>query len=187
MEKVRTFLAVDFGMFYQKELARLVGALRWKVQGVRWGDPSKVHLTLHFFGEVSPEELASAEEGIRRALFGICPMEIFLRGVDVFPSMRAPRVFWVGLGGDIEGLDKLKQSLDRELSAKGFLIEPRPFKPHLTIGRAKGRSGGEIPETLRAFEVSRIFRACELILYRSDLSRGGAVHTPIRVFPVGGG
>jgi len=186
MEKIRAFLAADFGVFYQQELECLIRSLRRKIPQVRWAAPGKVHLTIHFFGEIDPERMTSAEAGIRRGLKGFLPMDFSLKGFGAFPSMRAPRVFWVGLEGGNEELIRLKQSVDRELDAEGFLIEQRAFRPHLTIGRARGRTvTGTIPEPVFSFSVPRKIRMQELILYRSDLSRDGASHTPLYVFKIG--
>ena len=104
------------------------------------------------------------------------------------PSRRRPRVFWVGL--DCAPLAALAAAIDAALVPLGFAPEQRPFRPHITLGRATGGSGG--PERLeQALERHwhDDFGDCalrELIAYRSDLRRGGAVYTKLWTIPFGG-
>ena len=61
-----------------------------------------------------------------------------LTEIGAFPGKSRPRVIWVGLGGDVDGLSRIKVRLDALLEPLGFTPENRrPFKPHLTIGRVK--------------------------------------------------
>ena len=53
---------------------------------------------------------------------------------------RAPRVLWIGLGGDVPALLALQSRLAaRLLREAGFALEDRPFSPHITLARRRER------------------------------------------------
>src|SRR5690606_32303077 len=57
-----------------------------------------------------------------------------------FPTVRRPRVIWLGVAATPE-LRCLKQDLEWALGELGFEAETRAFHPHVTLGRAD-ESGG---------------------------------------------
>jgi len=69
-----------------------------------------------------------------------------------------------------------------------FPPEDRPFSPHLTLGRVRSLRGkadlSQAVESRKAVEVG-IFQAREVILFRSELKRSGAVYTKLKEFPMG--
>jgi 2'-5' RNA ligase len=46
---------------------------------------------------------------------------------------RFGSVAWAGLAGDLKALHDLRESVRETLDGAGFPIDPRPFRPHLTI------------------------------------------------------
>ena len=103
-------------------------------------------------------------------------------GMGVFPNARRPRIIWVGLGGQLDQLKSLQQTLDAHLADEGFPAETRPFKGHLTLGRVKGKISADRLQAalakLNAFE-SEIFEANRIILFKSELHPAGAVYTKV--------
>jgi 2'-5' RNA ligase len=61
-----------------------------------------------------------------------------LQGTGAFPSERSPRVLWIGVAAGPE-LAAIQADLEAELEREGFAREGRAYKPHLTLGRVKGR------------------------------------------------
>lgn len=106
---------------------------------VRWVKPENVHLTLKFLGDATEDELARAAE----VLDSICErheaFEVTTSGFGAFPSARRARILWAGLGGGAGRLTALAHDVQRSLEALGFDPERRPYAPHLTLGRARGR------------------------------------------------
>jgi len=56
-------------------------------------------------------------------------------------------VLWVGLRGDVAGLAALAGDVRRALSGAGLPVDPKPFRPHLTLARPGRRVP---PEQVRA-------------------------------------
>lgn len=100
--------------------------LRALPSGARLTRPSKWHVTLAFLGEISrgTDEVAEALNTVPR------PPEFRLRlsGGGHFGA-----VLWAGLSGDRATLTTLRESVRRALASADFPIDPRPFRPHLTV------------------------------------------------------
>ena len=132
----------------------------------------------------------SSIEGALRIAAGACvPFTVAVGGVGVFPGRGDPRVLWVGIGGDLPEAARLQQSIERQLLPLGFAPENRPFTPHLTLGRVKGKRGAgwrvdlerhEGEGSLGSFEVE------ECALVESRLDGSGATYSTLGRFPLSG-
>lgn len=99
-------------------------------------DPSIMHVTLKFLGDIQEVKVGPITEVMRKAATDISPFEVALRGVGAFPNRNRPRVIWVGLE-NAQPLITLAQRIDEDLSSLGFERERRGFAPHLTLARAR--------------------------------------------------
>lgn len=177
---IRTFIAIEIPgnvIFKIRELQEGI-----KVYGlkIRWVRSENIHLTLKFLGDVEAVKIGEIAEAISKTVKGYTPISLKAKGVGVFPSIKRPRVLWVGLTGQLEVLLKLQKTLDENLKLLGFPGEKRPFKGHLTMGRIKERIDvkkfGDALMAFRRFE-SETFTAGQLVLYKSELKPLGAVYT----------
>src|SRR5690606_38656050 len=50
---------------------------------------------------------------------------------------RRARVLWVGVGGDLEALHDLQGRLAGCLRDEGFELDPKPYRPHVTLARSR--------------------------------------------------
>lgn len=188
MNTVRTFLALDLGDFYASEIGGLIDSIRHKVFNVKWTNPSSVHLTLHFFGSVPESEISVVTEALSGILKEERPFELFLNGVGAFPCLAAPRVFWVGLDGEVAVLNAVRNKCEKRLLELGYPAEDREFMPHLTLGRSRRRESPAVfPKSVLSFSTARKYSADRFTLFRSDLFREGSRHTPLHQFLLKGG
>jgi 2'-5' RNA ligase len=191
-EEIRSFIAIELPEEAKKGLARLRKELeRDEHRFVKWVDPGGIHLTLKFLGNIPSKRVAEITEAIEKAVQGISPFHLEISGLGAFPSIRQARVFWVGVGGELDKLSRLQQNIDSALAALGFAKEERPFVPHLTLARI--REGASPPERRSFGELvgSTIFGdkypvAVEAIrLMRSQLTPAGAIYTCLLVVGLG--
>jgi 2'-5' RNA ligase len=110
------------------------------------------------------------------------PFRLQTSGCGAFPSIKQMRVIWVGLQGDGDTLNHLQGEVEEEMAQLGFKREDRPFKPHLTVGRVKGRQHMRALQDLliarREFD-AEAFDVLEVVLYKSLLRPEGALYTPL--------
>ncbi|MGN6391105.1 MAG: RNA 2',3'-cyclic phosphodiesterase [Gemmatimonadales bacterium] len=158
----------------RREIVGLLDRLRGSAWPVRWVPDDGLHLTLKFFGEVSPERLDVIEEAVRIAARGTGSLPCRLDDLGAFPSPVRPRVLWVGIEAPA-ALELLYDRLERGGEAIGFPPEGTPFRPHVTLGRV--REGHRLPsDGLDGFSGAYArapFLASRLVLYESLLTTQG--------------
>jgi 2'-5' RNA ligase len=135
---VRAFIAVDLDPGLKTTVEELIRKLEASRADVRWTRPGGFHLTLKFLGEIDDAQAGRVKAILAEAARRHKAFALRLEGTGAFPGERNPRVLWVGVTAE-PGLAALQGDLDRELEAEGFAREERPFQPHLTLGRVKGR------------------------------------------------
>jgi len=187
-EQIRSFIAIELSEEARKGLARLRKELeRDEHKFVKWVDPGGIHLTLKFLGNVPSQRVTEITEAMRRAVRGTAPFSLEVSGLGAFPNLKQIRVLWVGIGGELDRLSTLQQSVDSALAALGFAREERPFVPHLTLARV--REGTSAPEKKgfgelvgsATFEEKYPVEVEAIRLMRSQLTPAGAVYTCLSV------
>lgn len=189
--KHRSFLAFDITEKMRQELAGLIALLSPKAKGLRWVRPELMHCTMRFFGEVEEELLLGPlSEVIEREVRHQAPIHLAGQGIGVFPNWRYPRVLWAGLVGETDAVVSLQARLEGAFGQFGFARDPRAFRLHLTLGRARSPLRGCGPlmqlvekladRTFGEFEIST------LTLYTSVLAKEGPTYTALKQFPFGG-
>jgi 2'-5' RNA ligase len=178
---IRAFVALPLPGALRAGVADTVRAMKALLPEVRYVHDEGAHVTLRFFGWTSAETLAALEAPLRAAAVECPPGEMGVRGLGLFPERGSPRVLWMGVRLWPEVLI-LQARCEEAAVAAGLEPEPRPFHPHLTLGRWRDRARRP---TLPDADIGAA-RVDEVILYRSDLRPAASVHTPIARFPLGG-
>jgi len=191
-EQIRSFIAIELPEEAKRGLAKLRRALeKDEHKFVKWVDPGGIHLTLKFLGNIPSKRIAEITEAMEKATQGTPPFHLEISGLGVFPSLKQVRVFWVGIGGELDKLSRLQQSIDSALAALGFAKEERPFVPHLTLARIREgtspperRSFGELVDST-TFEDKYPVEVEAIRLMRSQLTPAGAIYTCLSVVELG--
>lgn len=191
MKTVRAFIAVDLSSAILAQLASLSAQLQRGAAArlVRWVAVNNIHLTLKFLGDVPVERLEGLKQMLAAAANRCRAFDLAVGGLGVFPSLRQPRVVWVGTqpSTDLQGLQK---GLEAEAERLGFPKEDRPFSPHLTLGRVAREispdQARQLSQALAAFTVGDLGLSPVLAvhLYQSDLRPGGSVYSVLSSVPL---
>jgi 2'-5' RNA ligase len=134
---VRLFIAINLPDDVRQRIHAAAEPLRRAAPDVAWTPVERLHLTLRFLGERPDgerEPLAAmlAEVGERHA-----PLALTIEGGGAFPTLARPRVIWAGVAADPR-LELLHHDVEASCVALGYEPEGRAFRPHLTLGRARG-------------------------------------------------
>lgn len=179
---MRLFVALNLPKKERTRIHRASAPLREEDLPVRWIDPDSYHLTLKFLGEVRQERVGEIHEIIQRVAQSTPPFELTLGGFGAFPTIRRPRVVWLGVVASAE-LRCLKQDLEWGLADAGFEAETRAFHPHLTLGRGDPKGGAGqfrgFDDVLADLEFEGRASIHTLDLMRSHLSREGARYSVV--------
>ena len=143
----------------------------------RWTPAGNLHLTVRFIGNVDRPLVEAIADRLRaRSLPGF---DLELGDLGTFGRGRHIRVVWQGLREGGEAVAALAAQVEAECATAGLVAEKRPFQAHLTLARARPRDGAGLTPLPEPPGVSP-WRASELVLYASRLSRTGATYEPLR-------
>jgi len=183
----RCFLALPLAGLFAEEAEAFLSAGRQLLPDVKWVAPEDIHATLHFFGTVTESEIQRIERAARQTALSEEPMKFSIGDIGFFPSPEKIKIIWAGLHGDLERLSRFHEKLERMLTQEGFAAGERPFAPHVTLGRTRGR-GKELqfPQNLR-FPQSGSKIVNKIVLFESKtLERAKTpVYAPYLCFPLG--
>jgi 2'-5' RNA ligase len=176
---MRLFIAIEL----PDEIKRVLAGMRAEIPGSRWVPMEQIHLTLAFLGEVDDGMLKVLTAEL--ATIHAPGFSLRFSGIGCFPDRRRPRVLWVGLEPE-PLLGDLAAKVSAVVPACGISREERPFSPHITLARLTlpaAREVGTFLDQPRTQELP-LFDVREFILFQSRLTPRGAIHTPVRRFPL---
>ncbi len=181
---IRLFVGLDL----PETLRDTLSMLERGIPGGRWVESDNYHVTLRFVGEV-PEDRA---EDIDAALGAVRapPFALSLAGVGHFGKLRKARSVWAGVEANA-ALARLQASVESAVVRAGFPAEARKFRPHVTLARIGGETGGETGHHVANFLSEHgdfrapPFEVGDFILYESRLTRHGAMYRPLRRYALG--
>ena len=156
------------------------------VEGARWVGEDNMHLTLRFIGEVGEENLDDIVGALAQVNGARFPLEV--TGAGHFESRRRVRTLWLGVAKQ-PALFALQERIESALVRAGLPPEGRKFSAHLTLARLKGTRPARVRDWLAANSLFRAapFAVENFVLFSSLLGRGGAIHQPVREYPLGRG
>jgi len=181
---MRAFVAIDLPEPQHLALADAQRRFCSVCPEARWTRPEGIHLTLKFLGEVADAKLKQVVEALA-GLGTFEPIPVEVKGFGFFPHGGRPRVFWVGVEAP-PALAELAERVEREMEKAGFLREPRPFTPHLTLARfAVPRPQPALEAAVASQNAVSLgqFVASEFFLFESKLSPAGAQYRKVVRFP----
>lgn len=166
---MRLFLALVPPRQIQERIVLDLAPHREAYPGLKWVPGEKLHLTLRFLGEVSPEDVLNRLQGLD--ILPCLPVGFTLNRYGTFG--RPPSVLWLS-GEFSRGAGILADGLSRLPDGNGN-TEDRPFKPHITLARA--HRGDKVPVLRDPVRIKGEFR--ELRLVSSVLTPGGPVYRTV--------
>jgi 2'-5' RNA ligase len=124
---LRLFLALWPPAVVAAGLQAHADAWKW-AESARRTRPERLHITLHFIGDVADPEVAPLRDALRVPWAG-CELaldraQVWPGGIAVLEATSVP-----------EPLRELHATLGARLHARGVPVEARRFRPHVTFAR----------------------------------------------------
>ncbi len=149
---------------------------------IRWAVTENLHLTVRFLGATAPDRVADVVTATEAAAGATAPFTVRLAGAGAFPTRDRPRVVWLGIVEGVPELAALAGALSDCLAGGGWERDERPFRAHLTLGRADGVPGaGRAVAALAdaAAALDAAWTVDRLVVYQSGLGHGPVRYRPL--------
>jgi RNA 2',3'-cyclic 3'-phosphodiesterase len=181
---VRLFVAVRPPAAAVAELDDVVRRLRPHGPGLTWTTPAQWHLTLVFLADVPEERIPDLERRLGQAAARHSPARLSISGGGRFGD----DVLFAKLAGDVDAVRRLAASVQAGTRRTGLDVDDRPYRPHITLARARGKADlRPLVAEVNGFQ-GREWIAGEIELVRSRLGKGPdrrAAHETMRAWSLG--
>ncbi|MGH3525229.1 MAG: RNA 2',3'-cyclic phosphodiesterase, partial [Mycobacterium sp.] len=168
---MRLFVALVPPDSVTRHLEPAVAPLRELTPNLRWSNESAWHLTCAFFGEVAETRIVELQQRLGRAAARHDSMPLQFRGAGAFARPARATVLFVGVETELPPITALAASCSAAGRRIGLAVDDHPYRPHLTVARAKGREPVDmrsVVEELAGYAGPR-WTASEICLIRSHL------------------
>lgn len=173
---MRLFIGIPLPNALRAEIATTVTELRRGGEDLRWSAPEGCHITLQFLGNAGAEQLECLNASL--AQVHSPPVPVRLGALGTFE--RTGVIFVdVLVQPELAALQhRVVEATAKCGFAPGFAGDDRPFHPHITLARAKGRGKFRGLPTPRSWRESpprfTPFEGREFLLYESFTQEGGS-------------
>jgi RNA 2',3'-cyclic 3'-phosphodiesterase len=172
---MRLFAALPLPTAIVPSLMQSLEPARERCTQARWVAVTGMHVTLHFFGDCTDEQLNALKRVFEDPALRAPAIAVRLGPVGQFPERGAPRVLWVGFARGEEAMRAYWELFESRIAPLGWQRDARGFTPHVTIARA---GAAPVPrgwaEGISA--PSTDFYIEECVLFQSVLDRAGATY-----------
>jgi 2'-5' RNA ligase len=181
---MRLFVAIPMAEAAARELSSAAGRLRSPADGLRWTAPESWHITLQFLGNASRQACVCLATELGKLHLPCVPL--WIEKLGLFDRAGI-------LLAAVQPLPELLLLQERVIAATrpcGFIPESRPYQPHITLARAKGKGQrknlDELQARIRRLPAFTRFMAREFFLYESFLASTGSRYEVRARFPLDG-
>jgi 2'-5' RNA ligase len=193
---MRAFVGIPLGQDHVAALESACAVIRdidtrWR--NARWVPAGNLHVTLKFLGDVPDERVGDLARDLADAALDNAQGSLVLEAIEAVRDARRARMLWArfdDLGGHVRHLARVVEEI---AAVYGVEPEGREFVAHATLVRAK-KPGPIDPDALAAAGAEcrsalgkdRVMSVVQARLYKSTLTRAGAVYETIADLPVNG-
>jgi 2'-5' RNA ligase len=184
----RTFLAVFPPDPTREGLAAVRDEVWGYVPGLRWVDPTRLHLTLAFLGDVPTEAVDRIAALVADRARSVRRFDLRIAGLGAFPKADRARVLWAGVLGAEAEVRKIQRAVAGAAAEAGHPPPDSRFHPHITLARAR-KAALDLSPILGRFEGRQFppLPVDSVATVASDLSPEGPTYRVVHSAPLSGG
>jgi RNA 2',3'-cyclic 3'-phosphodiesterase len=181
---MRLFIGIPLSPATSDSLVALTKQLRAKASAevLRWSARESWHITLQFLGNGSPEQYDCIVASLREVHHPQLSIQLGAPGI-----FDRAGILFVDVGVTPQ-LTALQQAVIAATAPCGFAPEDRPYHPHITLARRRGKSGGRelrrLKPQIRQQQEIPTFTADSFLLYESRPTPEGSCYEIRERFPL---
>ena len=130
---MRAFIAIELDPAVKEYLFAQANTIAAACRRGNVTPQENLHLTLHFLGEITPDDVEDAVQAMWECAIRNRPFSLTLDRLGHFDRGR-DAVIWAGVKKE-KYLDRLYETLERSLQKNGFAREKKTLTPHITLMR----------------------------------------------------
>lgn len=180
---MRLFVGIPVNPAAAPDLRRLQNQLMSGVppkqaDELRWSSPEDWHITLQFLGHVNGEQYHCVAAALQTLSFPgfsvhLDRMWVFDRAGVLYAEVQPTP--------ELLALEQAVLALTRPC---GFVPEDRPYHPHVTLARRRGRHSDLLRTLAQQPFAGLTFAAEQVVLYESQSSVSGSRYVPREMVPL---
>ena len=130
---MRLFVSINFDQPTKANILKVQERLRREGNG-NFSHEENLHLTLVFLGQINETRVPDIKEAMNAVV--VPRMDLKFSDVGFFRTGKRQdsQLWWIGLEEN-KLLSRMQADLTKELKARGFALENRAYKPHITLAR----------------------------------------------------
>ena len=105
------------------------------------------------------------------------PFGLTIGGIGAFPSLKQPHTLWTAVSGSLTELNRLRHDLHHELQIKGFELDERLFKPHITLASRPKLDKADV--SVVRTKILGEYMVAEVVLFESRAIGGKRVYSDL--------
>lgn len=162
MVHIRLFIALNFKNEVKTQIKEIINKVKSNsIQG-KFVNGEHIHLTLEFLGEIQNYRLNLIKEVMNQLEFE--PFKFRLTKAGYFKRQEG-NIYWLGIEKN-DTLFEMQKRLHQSLMDKGFELEDREYKPHITLGRKV-----VLKDSFNIDELGDIIRKIDIDIGKVDLMK----------------
>ena len=170
---MRLFIAVNFEEPVKDQIFGIIREVEKYALKGRFAKKEHMHLTLEFLGEIPQEKISSIISAMNCMAYRL----LLWNSLGYF-RRRGGDICWLGVKEN-KKLMEMQSRLHKTLLDKGFLLQDREYRPHITIGREV-----KLKESFNSLRLEKdicsiIIHVNSIELMKSERINGRLVHQRI--------
>ena len=180
---IRTFLAFNLPDDIRKRIIGFKDLLvNYSGRKIKWVENENLHITLQFIGDVKESDINEMSDEFSLILSDLSRFEISFSKLELVPG-RNPRLIWLRFDTFTKDIFKKHKKIKSYLYEKGYKLEKKPLKFHLTLGRIKRELNFyEVESFLKLKPEIENFFIDDITFFKSFLTPKGPIYTPLRSY-----
>ncbi len=179
--KRKIFISINLAERDKKRLVRAIE--KWQDLPVKWVKEENLHITLSFLGHIMDESMVEICEKVGEAAENVEIFDLEFEAIKLGPDAANPKIIWLSGRAD-ENLKILHEKIEKALGI--FASSKKSFRPHITLGRIRGRKWEALAPKPEIFEKYNLIVPVESAdIMASKFECGGQKYTIIQSCPLG--
>ncbi len=177
---IRTFLAFELPNEIKNQVIEFKDSLKnFSYHKIKWVEDENLHITLQFIGDIKESDAKDLSKNFGAIFADLPPFEFSFSKLELVPG-REPRIIWLKFETESKEIYKKHKKIKSYLYEKGYKIDKKPLKFHLTLGRIKRELDFyEIESFLKQSLSVENFLIDDITFFKSFLTPKGPIYTPL--------